>query len=135
MASHTKLPLLRTILAAAAALLIAVVQPAYASEDVKLVLTSDANPGGGASFKEVIAGHFTLTACDRQKGDGHGAVAYASFHRWGFQNRVADLNGGGNGCASRDVRIDFSNFGRPVYVTVCLNKTGNRFCRYRVGRA
>jgi len=118
----------------ATAALLAAVQPALAGKNVR-VRTGDAAPGGRASWIESrVAGHFKLTACDVQK-DGYGVVAYASFHRWGFQNRVADLNGANGRCAHRSVSIQLGNFNRPVYVTVCLFRGTQSFCRYGKGRS
>jgi hypothetical protein len=125
--------LLIAILAAAGVL--AAAQPAVAGKDVRDVRTTDPAPGGRASWIETrVAGHFSLRACDLQK-DGHGVVAYASFIKGGRQNRIADLDGANGRCKRRIVSISLNNFNRPVYVMVCLHKTGKQFCRTKVGRS
>ena len=125
--------LLIAILAALAVLIAA--PAALAGRDVRDVRTGDAAPGGRASFVESrAAGIFRLSACDVQK-DGYGVEAFASFNRWGFQNRVADFNGANRHCAHGKVSIQLNNFNRPVYVTVCLFKRTESYCRYKVGRS
>ena len=123
---------LLTIATLAAAVTLAGAMPALASKNAS-VLTNDAAPGGKAIFTDV-GYHYELKACDLQK-DGWAAVAYASFHKWGRQNRVVDLNSKG-GCVRTFIYVLGRNLGRPVYVTVCLDKrnTPERFCDYNVGR-
>jgi hypothetical protein len=94
-----------------------------------------AAPGGKASWTHTsIATFFWLRACDRQK-DGHGVQAYASVIKGGRQNLVEDTDGANGKCKKRRIGISFTNMGRPVYVTVCLRKSGNRFCDTDKGRA
>jgi hypothetical protein len=121
-----------TIAALAAAVMLAAAVPALASKNTS-VLTDDPAPGGKAIFMDV-GFQYELKACDRQK-DGWAAVAYASFHKWGRQNKVVDLNSKG-GCARTFIHVLGRNLDRPVYVTVCLDKRGTpeRFCDYNVGR-
>jgi hypothetical protein len=121
-----------TIAALTAALMVAGAIPALASKNAS-VLTDDPAPGGKAIFTD-IGFQYELKACDRQK-DGYAAVAYASFHKWGRQNRVVDRNSKG-GCARTFIDVLGRNLDRPVYVTVCLFKrsAGHRFCDYNVGR-
>ena len=127
-------PRILTIAALAAAVIVVGAIPALAASKNASVLTNDPAPGGKAIFTDV-GYHYQLQACDRQK-DGWAAVAYASFHKWGRQNKVVDLNSKG-GCARTFIYILGRNLGRPVYVTVCLDKKGTKesYCDYNVGRS
>jgi hypothetical protein len=97
------------------------------------VRTDDPSPGGRAYFSHKD-GRLIVGACDLQK-DGHGVQAYASFHRWGFQNEVRDFDGANGNCWEDDLQIKPINRLRDVYLTVCLHKRGNRYCDYNVGSA
>jgi hypothetical protein len=122
-----------TIAALAVAVMIVGATPALASKNAS-VKTTDKNPGGRATFTDV-GYHYELKVCDQQK-DGWAAVAYASFHRKGRQNRVVDLNSKG-GCARSFVYILPRYIGRTVHVTVCLDKKGTRedYCGLAEGEA
>jgi hypothetical protein len=126
-------PRILIIAALTSAVLIAGAIPAFAASKNASVLTDDPAPGGQAIFTDV-GYHYELKACDRQK-DGYAAVAYASFHKWGRQNRVVDANSKG-GCARTFIYVLGENLGKNVYVTVCLDRrdTPEKFCDYNVGR-
>ena len=99
------------------------------------VATTDPNPGGGAYFLHTDDG-LRLRVCDIQKGDGYSAWAYASYYKQ-YDNIVGDTNGGGNSCATRNVR---ATKGRAVYVRVCIaDRDGDnvlKFCSpWKKGRA